>query len=111
VAPTPTPVVHHFTFKIKYIRFAHARVREGHNQTIFVQVTPKTGYGIWVHVIFATKKRLDWYQDTNRHGYWKKTFRVPFGSITAKSHNAKVTVRIWHGKKHHDKTTHFVVNP
>lgn len=105
---TPKPKV--FRFKFKYIRVKHFHIREGKVQGLRVQAVPHTGYGIWVHVAYPHGPRFNSYQDTNRKGFWRRTFRVPAHALSGSSTKAYVIVRLWHGRKHHDAHRYFFVS-
>lgn len=98
--PTPTPKPP----KKKPFGFAYASVwyhyiNVGHVQHIQIQDKSRTQDGIWVTVQFARGKPLHYYQETDKHGFWSKEFRIPAFALGPKSGRAVVTFQLWKGHK------------
>lgn len=74
-------------------------VRHGTYDVIAVQSTLQTTLGIWVHVIFPSGQRHDYYANTDGKGHWSTKFSVPRGAISRHSNQAYVTMQFWHGQQ------------
>lgn len=107
LAPTSTPVPaatqvpHHGNNRLyfRYVSLWYHTVRLGTYDHLDVQGNPKTTLGIWVHIYFPNGSHLDYYQNTNSHGRWQKTFTIPGNALGANNNSVFVTFRLWHGGK------------
>jgi hypothetical protein len=74
-------------------------VRHGTYDVIKIQSTLKTTLGIWVHVIFPSGQRHDFYTNTDGSGSWSTKFTIPNNAISRHSNQAYITLQLWHGKQ------------
>jgi hypothetical protein len=73
------------------------------------QATHSTTYGIWAHVYFPSGRHFDYYENTQRNGFWQKRFGIPSNALSKYSSTAVITLRLWHGKSHRDAHRTFTV--
>ena len=98
-------------FKFKYVSLWYHTVSVGTYDHLVVQAQPSTQFGIWVHVYLPNGKRLDYYENTDDHGYWERQFTIPRNAIAKGNNQAVVTVRLWSGGKHRDTYVDFNLIP
>lgn len=98
--PTPTPVPHVAKpLGFRYVSIWYHAVRKGTFDHVVVQSNKHTTLGIWVHVIFPSGVHYDFYENTDSHGHWSKSFPVPTNSGSAYNNRAIVAIQLWHSKK------------
>jgi hypothetical protein len=95
--PTATTIPkHHKPFRFDWISVWYHTVRVGTLNVIQAQGSPHTQLGIWVHVWFPNGSHDDYYENTDRHGFWQRQF--PVGNVISPNSNiVLVTFRLWHG--------------
>jgi len=99
--PTPRPVVRHTggATSFQYASIWYHTIRIGTVEHLQVQAKAANAHGIWVHVIFGSGFHLDYYENTDAHGFWQKEFVVPGAGIGRYSRDATVTFQLWKGLK------------
>jgi len=99
--PTPRPVVRHTggASSFQYASIWYHTIRIGTVEHLQVQAKAANAHGIWVHVIFGSGFHLDYYENTDAHGFWQKEFVVPGAGIGRYSRDATVTFQLWKGLK------------
>jgi Beta xylosidase C-terminal Concanavalin A-like domain len=106
--PKPKPKIHAaFQYVSVWYRYIHVLTK----QHIVAQAKTQSQYGLWVHVIFPSGKRLDYYVNTDAFGFWQKKFVVPKNAIKGKSGEAFVTFQLWKGNSTKKKFSTFTVIP
>ncbi|MGH2443083.1 MAG: hypothetical protein ACRDFX_07970 [Chloroflexota bacterium] len=115
-APTPTPVPTHHSRKpstsFAYTSVWYHAIHQGDVQHLQIQAKGHRKHGIWVHVYLATGYHFDYFNNTDSHGFWARTFTVPRGkSISRFSNVASVTFQLWHGKATAMRFSTFTVLP
>jgi len=96
--PTPRPVKRTPSTAFQYASIWYHTIRIGTVEHLQVQAKKTSAHGIWVHVIFGSGFHLDYYENTDAHGFWQKEFVVPGASIGRYSRDATVTFQLWKGK-------------
>jgi len=96
--PTPRPVKRTPSTAFQYASIWYHTIRIGTVEHLQVQAKKTSAHGIWVHVIFGSGFHLDYYEDTDAHGFWQKEFVVPGAGIGRYSRDATVTFQLWKGK-------------
>jgi hypothetical protein len=84
-------------------------VRHGTWDEVVIQSTLKTTLGIWLHVIFPSGVRHDYYTNTNGSGYWSVKFSIPSNALSPHSNQAYITMQLWHGKQTTQSFINFTV--
>jgi Beta xylosidase C-terminal Concanavalin A-like domain len=108
VTPTPKPKAKtHAAFQYMSVWYHYIHV--GTTQHIVAQTKTQSTYGLWVHVIFPSGKRLDYYVNTDAFGFWQATFVVPKNAIKIKPGDAFVTFQLWKGSSTEKKFQTFTV--
>jgi hypothetical protein len=74
-------------------------VRHGTYDVIGIQSTLQTTLGIWVHVIFPSGVRHDYFTNTDGSGHWSTKFTIPNSAISKHSNQAYITLQLWHGQQ------------
>jgi len=98
--PTPRPVVKHTgATAFQYASIWYHTIRIGTVEHLQVQAKAANAHGIWVHVVFGSGFHLDYYENTDAHGFWQKEFVVPGAGIGRYSRDAVVTFQLWKGLK------------
>lgn len=99
--PTPRPVVKHTggASAFQYASIWYHTIRIGTVEHLQVQAKAANAHGIWVHVVFGSGFHLDYYENTDAHGFWQKEFVVPGAGIGRYSRDAVVTFQLWKGLK------------
>lgn len=98
-------------FRFKSVSIWYHTVTVGTFDHLVVQGAPTTQYGIWVHVYLPSGQRLDYYENTDDHGFWERQFKVPRNAIAKGNNQAVVTIRLWSGGKHRDTYVNFNLVP
>jgi len=96
--PTPRPVKRTPSTAFAYASIWYHTIRIGTVEHLQVQAKKTSAHGIWVHVIFGSGFHLDYYENTDAHGFWQKEFVVPGAGIGRYSRDATVTFQLWKGK-------------
>lgn len=95
-APTTTPTPKRRPIaQFKYISVWYNVIRIGTVEHLVVQAGARSVQFIEVHVYFATGRRYDFTERTNRRGLWTKDFRIPPYTISAYSREAVVTFQLF----------------
>ena len=99
--PTATPKPAH---KPNPAEFSYASVwyhviHVGDIEHLQVQAKQRSKHGLWVNVIFATGFSINYFVDTDKHGFWQTSFTVPTASfsISRFTNQAVVTFQLWKG--------------
>jgi hypothetical protein len=77
----------------------YSYVREGTSEHLALQASCSCRVGVWVHILFPTGDRDNFYRATNSEGRWSQSFSVPSRSARNNSGLAVVTVQLWRGKQ------------
>jgi len=96
--PTPKPTPRAASTAFSYTSVWYHVIRMNTVETIQAQAVPRAQQGIWVHVLFASGNHLDYYQNTDKNGFWQTSFKIPTNSVSRYSSEAVVTFQLWHGK-------------
>lgn len=108
-APTSRPSVPIAAFS--YVSVWYHAIHQGDLEHLQAQAKHHSQHGIWVIVHFATGKTISYYTNTDKHGFWQASFRVPGGTISSYSSEAVVTFQLWKGKSTaKDFDTFFVLH-
>jgi len=93
-APTTTPKRRAIA-QFKYISVWYNVIRIGTVEHLVVQAGARQFQHIEVHVFFATGRRYDFSERTNRQGLWTKDFRIPPYTVSVYSREAVVTFQLF----------------
>jgi hypothetical protein len=96
--PTPQPVVHQAAASFSYSSVWYHVIRMGTQETIQAQNAQHAVEGIWVHIFFGSGYHMDFYQNTDKNGFWQQSFKIPANAVGKYSSEAVVTFQLWHGK-------------
>jgi hypothetical protein len=96
---------HPSNLNFRWTSLCYHTVRHGTYDVIKIQSTLQTTLGIWVHVIFPSGQRHDYYTNTDGSGQWSVKFTVPNNAISPHSNQAYITLQLWHG---HQTTQAFL---
>lgn len=95
-APTTTPTPKRRPIaQFKYISVWYNVIRIGTVEHLVVQAGARSVQFIEVHVFFATGRRYDFTERTNRQGLWTKDFRIPPYTISVYSREAVVSFQLF----------------
>jgi len=95
-APTTTPTPKHRAIaQFKYISVWYNVIRIGTVEHLVVQAGARQFQHIEVHVFFATGRRYDFNERTNRQGLWTKDFQIPPYTISVYSREAVITFQLF----------------
>ena len=95
-APTTTPTPKRRAIaQFKYISVWYNVIRIGTVEHLVVQAGARQFQHIEVHVFFATGRRYDFSERTNRQGLWTKVFQIPPYTISGYSREAVITFQLF----------------
>jgi hypothetical protein len=83
----------------KWTSLWYHTVRHGSWDEIVIQSTLKKQLGIWLHVIFPSGVRHDYYTNTDNNGHWGVKFTIPNNAASKHSNQGYITMQLWHGKQ------------
>lgn len=91
---TPTAPLH-----FKSVTLWYHTVKAGTYDHVTVQASQRRRLGIWLLILFPSGVTKTYYEDTDRNGFWQKTFPVPRSAWNRKSTQAVLTLQLWRGNR------------